>query len=114
VFLLQLNNRKYSDLTDDLKESLQDYALNVHTISRHSDEDVVFEVKPAASLVARIGAIPAIIVWSHDCAPVAMPRLLSVCAPVSPVHPAVQAVPLRAGLSKLGPCFVVGGRCLSG
>jgi hypothetical protein len=54
VFLLQLNNRKYSDLTDDLKESLQDYALNVHTISRHSDEDVVFEVKPAASVAAEL------------------------------------------------------------
>lgn len=41
---MQLNGLLYSDLYDDLKESLQDYALNVHTISRHSDEDVVFEV----------------------------------------------------------------------
>ncbi|GAQ88547.1 hypothetical protein KFL_004380070 [Klebsormidium nitens] len=42
--LRKLNGLLYSDLNDDLKESLQDYALNVHTISRHSDEDVVFEV----------------------------------------------------------------------
>ncbi|GBG73824.1 hypothetical protein CBR_g17162 [Chara braunii] len=42
--LSRLNNMKYGDLDDSYKEAIQDFALNVHTISRHSDDDVVFEV----------------------------------------------------------------------
>eukprot|EP00246_Nothoceros_aenigmaticus_P017260 TRINITY_DN8324_c0_g1_i2.p1 TRINITY_DN8324_c0_g1~~TRINITY_DN8324_c0_g1_i2.p1 ORF type:complete len:262 (+),score=43.81 TRINITY_DN8324_c0_g1_i2:235-1020(+) len=40
----KLNGRKYSGLDEPLREVMQDFALNVHTISRHSDDDVVFEV----------------------------------------------------------------------
>eukprot|EP00850_Spirogloea_muscicola_P016100 SM000128S26233 [mRNA] locus=s128:194082:198297:- [translate_table: standard] len=39
--LHKLNGLKYCDLDESSKE---DFALNVHTISRHSDDDVVFEV----------------------------------------------------------------------
>ncbi|KAL3693841.1 hypothetical protein R1sor_007492 [Riccia sorocarpa] len=40
----ELNGKKYTDLEEPLREVMQDFALNVHTISRHSDDDVVFEV----------------------------------------------------------------------
>eukprot|EP00850_Spirogloea_muscicola_P003779 SM000015S01279 [mRNA] locus=s15:1019066:1023271:+ [translate_table: standard] len=42
--LHKLNGLKYCDLDESSKEAMQDFALNVHTISRHSDDDVVFEV----------------------------------------------------------------------
>lgn len=42
--LQQLNGKMYSDLDDSLREIMCDFALNVHTISRNSDDDVVFEV----------------------------------------------------------------------
>ncbi|CAM6088697.1 unnamed protein product [Calypogeia fissa] len=40
----KLNGSKYTDLEESLREAMQDFALNVHTISRHSDAEVVFEV----------------------------------------------------------------------
>ncbi|BBN11498.1 hypothetical protein MPTK1_5g12430 [Marchantia polymorpha subsp. ruderalis] len=40
----ELNGKKYTDLEESLREVMQDFALNVHTISRHSDDEVVFEV----------------------------------------------------------------------
>lgn len=42
--LEKLNGKKYSDLDDSLREVMRDFALNVHTISRNSDDVVVFEV----------------------------------------------------------------------
>ncbi|MCO5581677.1 hypothetical protein L7F22_035566 [Adiantum nelumboides] len=42
--LEKLNGRRYSELDDSLREVMCDFALNVHTISRNSDDVVVFEV----------------------------------------------------------------------
>lgn len=40
----ELNDKTFSDLPSDLQERLLDYPLNVHTISRQSQPDFVFEV----------------------------------------------------------------------
>eukprot|EP00250_Pteridium_aquilinum_P034870 c8243_g1_i2 orf=336-1607(+) len=42
--LEKLNGKKYSELDDSLREVMRDFALNVHTISRNSDDVVVFEL----------------------------------------------------------------------
>ena len=40
----EINDKKFSDLTEQQQETIKDYALNVHTISRHCEPDFVFEV----------------------------------------------------------------------
>ncbi|KAH6559260.1 hypothetical protein KP509_1Z017100 [Ceratopteris richardii] len=42
--LEKLNGKRYSELEDSLREIMRDFALNVHTISKDSDDVVVFEV----------------------------------------------------------------------
>ena len=40
----ELNGKTFSDLTETQQETIKDYPLNVHTISRQSQPDFVFEV----------------------------------------------------------------------
>jgi len=40
----ELNGKTFEELSDEEQETIRDYALNIHTISRHCDADFVFEV----------------------------------------------------------------------
>ena len=42
--LEHLNGLNFEELSEEDQETIRDYALNIHTISRHCDADFVFEV----------------------------------------------------------------------